>query len=138
MFRWIDELRSIRVGLQARKERKHKADHLSLSHHPQRLATYGPLLLLVVHLLLTFVIALIATPSPKTANPAVGEDGEDRAREENQSARGFGDARAHNDGEGVKMAELQSRGVESSSLPSYSSSCSSASEPPLEGKDGDR
>jgi hypothetical protein len=99
---------------------------LSLSHHSQRLATYGPLALLVVHMLLFFIVACIAPSFPKTPATAAGEDGEDRARDEYQSAREHGDATAHDDSEGNKMVELQSRGEFSSS--------SSSTQPPLYGR----
>jgi hypothetical protein len=99
---------------------------LTLSHHSQRLATYGPLVLLVVHMLLFFIVACIAAPFPKTPATAAGEDSEDRACEEDQIAREHGDATTHDDSEGNKMVELQSRGEFSSS--------SSSTQPPLYGK----
>lgn len=79
----------------------------------------------MVHMLLVFIVACIATSFPKTPATAAGEDGEESAREEDQSAREHGDAITHDDSEGNKMVELQSRGEFSSS---------SSTQPPLYGK----
>jgi hypothetical protein len=99
-------------------ETKHRTDLLSL-FDPQRLATYGPLAILLAHLALFIAMTVTAGRFPKTPTPAAGVGG------------GDSDAHAHEDAEGNKMVELQVRGE---------SSCSSSSStsPPLEGKVGNR